>query len=349
MIRKIRNAIRLADAHARRGELSLWRQLAEMVVLWLWRRQGPSYYQLARFWRKDMPWRDKLDHLTEPEYRKAVDRLNPERYRKISQHKVVEKAVLTLLGFRTPAFLGYFHRTKGRTAAGKPLRNAAELEALLTASSEERVCFKLVEGWGGSQFMAVRLLRENGMPRLHDFESGAVTTIQEWTNRLTLPEGYLIESYLEQHPRLAELNPTSLNTLRIWIVLTEQGGHIPGAFLRVGHAGSIVDNTSRGGLICPIDLETGVMRYADEAGADRITHESHPDTHVPVSGVAIPHWEECKALAHEALRAFPHMHFAGLDIAVGTDGPWIIELNMQPDRRAAADFDVPTARALKMN
>jgi hypothetical protein len=33
---------------------------------------------------------------------------------------------------------------------------------------------------------------------------------------------------------------------------------------------------------------------------------------------------------------------------VGIDCPRVIELNMQPDRRGAADFDVPTARALNM-
>lgn len=344
---KILNAISLAAARARQGELPLWRQLAEMSLLWVWRRQGPNYYQLARFWRKDMPWRDKLDHLNESEYRREIDRLNPERYRKISQHKVVEKAVLTLLRFRTPRFLGFFHARSGRTAVGKPLRTAADLGALLTDCGEPKVCFKPVEGWGGSQFMAAELRRQGGALVVRSLADGSETGIAQFAQRLDASDGYLIEAYLEQHPRLAALNPGSLNTLRIWIVLGPEGSRISGAILRVGRAGSIVDNTSRGGLVCPVDIATGTLRYADEAGIDRIIHADHPDSRVPIGGLALPYWEDCKALAGEALKAFPHMHFAGLDIAIGEDGPWVIELNLQPDRRGATDFDVPTARALK--
>ncbi|MFT3759457.1 sugar-transfer associated ATP-grasp domain-containing protein [Thauera sp.] len=42
----------------------------------------------------------------------------------------------------------------------------------------------------------------------------------------------MIEEIIEQHPVLAKLNPTSVNTLRIWVVVDSSGIHVAGAFLR---------------------------------------------------------------------------------------------------------------------
>ncbi len=32
------------------------------------------------------------------------------------------------------------------------------------------------------------------------------------------------------------------------------------------------------------------------------------------------------------MQAFPHVNVAGVDVAIGTDGPRMIELNVRPDR-----------------
>jgi hypothetical protein len=40
------------------------------------------------------------------EYRRFVGRWNPESYRKLSQNKIAEKAILTLFHVPTPRFLG---------------------------------------------------------------------------------------------------------------------------------------------------------------------------------------------------------------------------------------------------
>lgn len=348
MMKKVRKVISLAARRARQGGLPFWRQAAEMLLLWLWRRQGPNYYQLARFWRREMPWRDKLAHLTEAEYRRAVAALNPREYRMISQHKVVEKAVLSLLGIRTPRFLGHLHAATGRTAYGETLQNADDLAILLGACEEDRICFKPVEGWGGKGFIALERTRGEGALHLRDMANGEAIDIARLYGMLDAGRGTLIEAYVEQHETLAALNPGSLNTVRLWVVLGRRGYAVKGAFLRVGRAGSIVDNTSRGGLICPIDIDSGRISYADEAGVDRVLHDRHPDSQVKVRGLVVPYWEACRTLASDALTAFPHMRFAGLDIAIGPDGPWVIELNVQPDRRGAADFDVPTATALEL-
>jgi hypothetical protein len=253
---------------------------------------------------------------------------------------VVEKAVLTLFGLPTPRFLGFHHTLRGRTATGQPLRTAADLEALLAGLEGERVCFKAVEGFGGGGFAALRIERRDGALVLVHPLSGEIRSLADWCRHLERsPDGWLLEEYLPQHPVLAALNPDSLNTLRLWTLRRGDDFVVPGAFLRVGRAGSQVDNTSAGGLACPIDVASGRIAVALDLTLARNEHPRHPDTGAGLVGVTIPHWQRCVELAGAALSAFPHMNFAGLDVAVAPDGPRVIELNVYPDKQGAAHMD----------
>jgi glutathione synthase/RimK-type ligase-like ATP-grasp enzyme len=53
------------------------------------------------------------------------------------------------------------------------------------------------------------------------------------------------------------------------------------------------------------------------------------------------------ALAEHALRVLPGARFAGLDIAVATGGPLVVEYNVEPDQRGAAHLDLPHAQVLR--
>ena len=60
----------------------------------------------------------------------------------------------------------------------------------------------------------------------------------------------------------------------------------------------------------------------------------------------VPWWPEVQSLAMKALLAFPELRFAGLDIAIGETGPVVLELNVSPDREAAAFTDCPTVEIM---
>jgi len=327
-----------------RGGLSPWRQLLEMVVLRLWRGLGPRYYLLGRFWRRDMPWRDKWDHINDREYRAIVEALNPAAYQKVSQHKVVEKAMLSLLGFPTPRFLGFFHPERGTAWDGAPLRTAADLARLFRHSGETKVVIKLVEGWGGEEFRAIEIVHNGEQPDLRDLAGGQVQQPEALARQLASADGYIVEAHLSQHPVLSALNASSLNTVRLWILKDAGGYKFAGAILRVGRHGSLVDNISAGGLVCPIDLETGVLLEVRESHVLADSGDLHPDGGAQITGVRMPHWDAVVRLAQRSIDAFPHMRFAGLDIAIAPDGPRLIELNVKPDLLNAIDFDVPLRR-----
>ena len=329
------------------SQLPAWRQLAEMTLLYALRRIGPRYYLQARWGRRSIAFKDKWRHVNRWEYLRLIGELNPSAYHKASQHKLIEKSVLTLQKLPTPRFIGYIHPRRGKSADGFPVRTARQVEDLLSRHCDQTVCFKLVEGWGGTGFSSflvhsregrIELLCDNGQP--------ALTVEQWWEINGDTPDGLVVESYLAQHPDLSALNKSSVNTIRVWVMLSEGSAEILGAYLRVGRAGSQVDNISSGGIVCRVSLHSGEVMEAFDPNRPGVTLDYHPDTGTKMFGFAIPHWDDAKALAVEGALAFPNIRLAGLDIAIGATGPYIIELNVIADYIGCAWMDLPLKRAI---
>lgn len=336
---KLSRIVDLSRRRAGEGHLGLWRQLGEMVVLRAMRGVGPGYYHTAGFWRRDLSWEDKTGQLSEREYRRCLRVLNPPPYRKLSQNKIPEKAILALHGIPTPRFLGRLHMHVGRTAAGGPLRDAADLEHLARHEGATRMVFKPLEGWGG-RGVHIPVLEHGAVLTFRDDERGETGDAAAYCRHvLGLARGgdWIVEAYFPQHPVLAAINPDSVNTLRLWVLdHGADGCGILTAFLRIGRAGSVVDNTSRGGIVAPVDLASGRLAAAREACADHAFHARHPDHGAPIEGVMLPYWADIRDVAMQALSVFPEIRFAGLDVAVGPSGPAVLELNVSPDRKGAA-------------
>lgn len=327
------------------GGIPVWRQCVEIGLLFVFKRIGPGYYFLGRFWRPEMRLRDKFGHFNESEYRRAINRLNGVLYQKISQHKVSEKALLALQGLPTPTFVGFYHPQRGSDHQGRLLRGDTNLQRLLAEHIGQRLCFKDVEGSGGSSFSALDVINQDGAIALRHPLTGRLFELEEWAERLDQARtGWIIEKFLPQHPKLAALNPDSVNTLRLIVLRTREGFKVRGAILRIGRTGSQVDNLTSGGLACKVDLESGRITEARDLSPMRKAHTLHPDSNAQIVGFVVPHWEACLDTASRALAAFPHMNFAGIDIAITEQGPTVIELNVNPSRRFAAILDLPHDR-----
>jgi len=332
----------VAAYHAANGGLAVWRQFAEMGSLMLFHRIGPGYYFMARFWRRSVPFSVKWRHWNGKRYLRELHRINDPRYYKISQNKLVEKSLLQVLGLPTVPLLGHFDPYSGQCADGGPLRTEEDLRQLLAGANGRRVFFKPVEGDSGRGVFSIHVAYADGGINLSPALGGEKCSIPQLARLLKQNKGgVVIELAIEQHPVLACLNPSSVNTLRVWVASDGNEPHVLGAFLRVGRAGSEVDNTSRGGLACPVDLESGRIREAIDLSPMRRTYETHPDTGATLPGTEIPDWPQCVALAKNALRVLPGAVFAGLDIAVSMEGPVVVEYNVEPDYRGAAHLDLP--------
>ena len=337
--------VRIAREKARAGGLPWLRQLREMTYYFVRHGLGPGYYLMARFWRPEMAAEAKKRHWNGKRYLRFVHRINDPRYYKVSQNKLVEKALLRVVGLPTAPLLGLFQAEHGRTVHGAPFCTLADLQREFASRPGTMVFCKPAEGDSGRGVFAVRLgdAVADGVLPVFDPVSNAQLAPEELMARLaSAREGYVIEEAIVQHPGLARFNASSVNTLRIWVVADDRGpAHVAGAFLRIGRAGSLVDNTSAGGLACPIDLESGLIREALDLTLRRNTYERHPDSQEQLIGSPIPFWAECKALACEALRVLPGARFAGMDIAVTAEGPCVVEYNVEPSQQGASHFDRP--------
>lgn len=340
--------LNIARQKSAEGHLPLARQLLEIVLLHLYRGLGPGYYLLSRFWRREVPLSDKLRHLNERDYAREIAKINHPEYQKLSQHKVVEKAMLSLLGIPTPRFLGHLHPETGYTYSGQPLTDVNDLVALLGCGQSAAICLKPVEGWGGEGFEAIEIKHcSSGMILLRRFPDGRFQEPAIYFNgRVDLfncNAGYIVEEYCDQAGWYKSINPTSLNTIRVYALQSSSGlVRILGGYLRAGRCGSVVDNVSAGGVFSPFDPKTGLLGPVRFDAVDSDFLAFHPDSKVQLEGVQLPGWEQLHELVTATLDSFPQTRFAGVDVAMTEHGPCVIEVNTQPDRTAACDLDIPT-------
>ena len=138
----------------------------------------------------------------------------------------------------------------------------------------------------------------------------------------------IIEERVIQHPRMMELCPTSVNTIRIATLLGDKKQGIVYAFLRIGN-GKVMDNVDCGGMAARVDLASGKLLTvgADKQG-NTFTH--HPMTGTPIVGFEVPFFEEAKAMCLAAAQKVPQMRFVAWDVAITKDGPCFIEGNSFP-------------------
>ena len=138
----------------------------------------------------------------------------------------------------------------------------------------------------------------------------------------------ILEEIVVQHPKMASLCPTSVNTCRIATLRGDKQQGIVYAFLRIGN-GRVMDNVDCGGMAARIDLETGKLLTV---GADKQgnTYIKHPMTNTSLIGFTIPFWNDAKAMCLQAAEKVPHMRYVAWDVAITEKGPTFIEGNSFP-------------------
>ena len=157
-----------------------------------------------------------------------------------------------------------------------------------------------------------------------DWENGE----DAFLDRLKKMGNAVVEELVVQHPVMAGMCPTSVNTIRIATMLGDRREGIVYAFIRIGN-GKVMDNVDCGGMAARVDLDSGVLKTvaADKAGN---VFEKHPMTGTPIVSFRVPFWEEAKAMCLEAMRVVPQVRFVAWDVAITEKGPLFIEGNSFP-------------------
>ena len=133
----------------------------------------------------------------------------------------------------------------------------------------------------------------------------------------------IVEERIIQEESISKLSPLGLADIRM---INYKNKNIA-AMLRIATCASDGKaNLHQGGIGVSIDIDKGVTCFAQIKRED-ITH--HPDTNEPLLNVNIPYWNQLKQLCEQTSRLIP-MNYLGIDIALGVNGPIILEVNARP-------------------
>lgn len=137
----------------------------------------------------------------------------------------------------------------------------------------------------------------------------------------------VVQEVIEQHPDLALINKSSINTIRIMTLA--YGGEIKvlSSIIRMGVNGMRVDNATSGGLVCGIDNEGRLRDYAVDIKANK--YLEHPSG-IKFSDIVIPNFSSCIEFVKKlAPRFYSVSKLISWDLSIGTDGtPILIEVNL---------------------
>lgn len=256
-----------------------------------------EYFQFG-FYHKDR--KDKLKWAGTGFMYEYQQRMNPRKSRHILENKI--------------HFLNHYHSFVNRNFASlDSLKDDSRPIAPLLNNASGKIVLKKSNGQVGRQVEVVPTEALNRELLIGKMEE----------------KGYdLVEEYIVQHPRLMELSPAGVNTLRIITQVNQQNVvQYLGARLRIS-VNSAVDNLGAGNLAAPVNLKTGLVNapavYSDITMQEV---EYHPVTGIRIVGFQIPFWKDVLSLAESLAMLYPQNRSVGWDIAITAGGPEIIEGN----------------------
>lgn len=139
---------------------------------------------------------------------------------------------------------------------------------------------------------------------------------------------FLVQQVIRQHPSLAQLNPDSINTIRVISFLYEGEVHILSSIVRIGKANSRVDNFGAGGTQCSILLGG---QLADEAVNKKMEWGTVSMSGVPYAEIRVPSYDKIIDIIVEKHKKLAHFKLIGWDFSVDeNEEPVFIEYNICP-------------------
>ncbi len=277
---------------------------------------SPENYFVLRFF--ELPEREQAKYLTSGRSRAADRALNrdarPEERRLLARKELFDRAFTGLVR---------------RDFVYAPDCSPAEFRAFLERHGA--VILKPAQGLMG-----------RGIEKLR---SGAADW--EALYRRCREERLLLEECIPQHPALAAVNASSLNSVRVNAARDRAGRvRLIGACLKCGTGDAVSDNFHAGGLAYPLDLETGRVLGPGRNNRDLNEYVHHPGSMVFMPGFQVPFWPQVTELVYEGMDRAPSLGYVGWDVAVRPEGPELIEGNVSWPGGNIIQFDRVGKRAL---
>lgn len=163
-------------------------------------------------------------------------------------------------------------------------------------------------------------------------------------NTLTIRENgqnLILQECIEQHPFMAQFNPTSVNTLRIATYLSPVSGDVNflSAVIRMGAENAYVDNLHTEGKMVGVDLNCGKLAN-NCMNAEGTVFDSHNGVHFQDNNLKVPNIDVIKEWIAERARALYPLKLIQWDVAIKKDGtPVLMEYNADGFSMWIAEFN----------
>lgn len=150
-------------------------------------------------------------------------------------------------------------------------------------------------------------------------------------------DGYLFQKRLELHPDLVAVCGDRIGTMRLMVLVGEDGAELFQALWKIPTGDNIADNFWRhGNMLAALDPDSGrILRVVQGVAMDQTEVDKHPDTGGSLVDFTIPNWAAVKSLCLSAAESLSEFSMQGWDVALTPDGPVLVEVNI------GGDFNLP--------
>jgi hypothetical protein len=138
---------------------------------------------------------------------------------------------------------------------------------------------------------------------------------------------WIVQRPIIQHPIMAELNASSVNTLRIMTIRIDAKVSFVSAFVRFGIAGARVDNLTVGNVAVGIEEDGRLRKYGYDLKFRRFT--THPTQGYAFDRIVIPSYAAAQRTCVTLHERVPDLDLISWDVAIDhTGAPRVIEVNV---------------------
>lgn len=232
--------------------------------------------------------------------------------------KLLQYMILKEAGIDVPEVIGVIYANNIYSLNGDKIDFGTVFDRL---RNEDKVFLKPTDGCGGTGIVVVE--NHNGTFKYKQKELKKLSDLE-----LNSAQVYIIQRPLRQIKALAEINSSSVNTLRTIVKYDNGVPAIIGIILRMGRKNSHVDNSHMGGFSVGIDIKTGKFfpSGAPEHGGG--IYEAHPDSGYVFDGNGIENWTTVLAQINNIISRIVDFPIIGWDIAITEKGVEAIEFNL---------------------
>ncbi|SEL11107.1 Sugar-transfer associated ATP-grasp [Roseovarius nanhaiticus] len=326
---------KLVEAAAREQKIGAGRIFREIVGLTA-RKAGltADEYFAYRVYRADLSRTEKREFVGARGSFELNRKLSPPgltQMRGFLGDKFGFPALLQQTGLPTTEIQAAF--TTDRFIGSLPaLKNATDIVSFLSETAKFPLFGKPVKGaqaLGTIRIDAVDAASD--IAKLHDGRVVAISALSEEIVR-DFPDGYLFQSVVEQHPVLTETAGEILATMRMVTVIEDTAPTLLYALWKMPSPKAMSDNFWQdGSMLSWLNVVTGqVERCVTGGGSDQKEISIHPVSGKDLLQMRMPHWAEATDLVKKAHALFPVNGCLGWDVAIGKDGPLIVECNTNP-------------------